>query len=131
MREVRGVRSAAAARMSLAKAKSDGGMGLLYHGCSLRQIRLSRVLGGGCDWLALKDRQNLVARPVSDQAATVEQQQPIDHAEKRKTVRGEDDGHPLAANGLQPLQKLAFAAGIKIRRRLVQEHYPGLSALHP
>src|SRR5258706_13019577 len=130
MREVRGVRSAAAARMSLAKAKSDGGMGLLYHSCGLPQIGLSRVLGRGCDRLALKDRQNLVARPVSDQPATVEQQQPIDHAEKRKAVGGDDDRHPLAANSLQPLQKLAFAANIKMRRRLVPEQDPGLSDQH-
>src|SRR5947208_14923047 len=111
MREVRGVRSAAAARMSLAKAKSDGGIGLLNHGYCLRQIRLGR----GCDRLALKDRQDLVARPVSDQAATIEQQQPIDHAEERKAVRGDDDRHPFAANSLQPLQKLAFPANIKMR----------------
>src|SRR6267154_6455708 len=78
MREVRGVRSAAAARMSLAKAKSDGGIGLLNHGYVLRKIRLGRVLGGRCCRLALKDRQDLVARPVRDQAATIEQQQPID-----------------------------------------------------
>src|SRR6266403_4202561 len=73
MREVRGVRSAAADRMSLAKAKSDGGMGLLYHGCGVRQVRLSRVLGRGCDRLALKDRKNLVARPVGDQPARSEE----------------------------------------------------------
>src|SRR5438034_815530 len=109
MREVRGVRSAAAARMSLAKAKSDGGIGLLNHGCCLRKTRLSRLLGRGCDRLALKDRQDLVARPVSDQAATIEQQQPIDHTEKRKPVRRDDDGHPLAADSLQPFQKLGFA----------------------
>src|SRR5947208_6572509 len=109
MREVRGVRSAAAARMSLAKAKSDGGIGLLNHGYSLRQIRLGR----GCDRLALKDRQHLVARPVSDQAATIEQQQAVHHAEKRKAVGGDNDRHPLAADSLQPLQKLAFAADIK------------------
>src|SRR5258705_9963730 len=74
MREVRGVRSAAAARMSLAKAKSDGGIGLLNHGCCLGKIRLGRVLGGRRDRFALQDRQNLVARPVSDQAAVIEQQ---------------------------------------------------------
>src|SRR6266849_1693162 len=130
MREVRGVRSAAAARMSLAKAKSDGGIGLLYHGCGLRKLRLSRVLGRGCDRLALKDRQHLVARPVSNQAAIIEQQQPIDHAEKRKAVRGDNDRHPLAADSLQPLQKLAFAANVKMRRRLVQEQDPGLSDEH-
>src|SRR5258708_8410765 len=111
MREVRGVRSAAAARMSLAKAKSDGGIGLLNHTCGLSQIRLSRILGRGCDRLALKDRQHLVARSVSDQAAAIEQQQSIDHAEKRKTMRGDDDRHPLAPNSLQPFQKFAFTTG--------------------
>src|SRR6266404_5210088 len=130
MREVRGVRSAAAARMSLAKAKSDGGMGLLYHGYGLRKIRLGRVLGWRCRRLALKDCQHLIARTVSDQAAAIEQQQPIDHAEKRKAVRGDDDSHPLAANSLQPLQKLAFATNVKMRRRLVQEQYPGFSDQH-
>src|SRR6266403_4402982 len=84
MREVRGVRSAAAARMSLAKAKSDGGIGLLNHGCCLGKIRLRRILGGERDRFALQDRQYLIARPVGDQAAIIEQQQSIDHAEKRK-----------------------------------------------
>src|SRR5437899_12430750 len=69
MREVRGVRSAAAARMSLAKAKSDGGIGLLNHGYVLGKIWLGRVLGWSRRWLALKDRQDLIPRPVSDQAA--------------------------------------------------------------
>src|SRR6266550_2775079 len=130
MREVRGVRRAAAARMSLAKAKSDGGMGLLNHGYVLRKIRLGRVLGGRRGGLALKDREHLVARPVRDQAATIEQQQPVDHAEERKAVCGDDDRHPLTANSLQPLQKLAFATNVKMRRRLVQEQYPGLSDQH-
>src|SRR6266446_3746248 len=114
MREVRGVRSAAAARMSLAKAKSDGGIGLLNHGYGLRKIRLSLVLGRGRSRLALKNRQDLVARPVSDQAAIIEQQQPIDHAEKREAVCGDDDRHPLTANSLQSFQKFAFAANIKM-----------------
>src|SRR4051812_39754032 len=106
MREVRGVRSAAAARMSLAKAKSDGGIGLLCHGCGLRELRLGRVLSWGCDRLALKDRQDLIPRPVCDQTAIIEQQQPIDHAEEGKPVGGDDDRHSLAANSLQSLQKL-------------------------
>src|SRR6266446_8991352 len=130
MREVRGVRSAAAARMSLAKAKSDGGIGLLNHGYVLCKIRLSRVLGRGSDRLALKDRQHLVAWPVGDQAAIIEQHQSIDHAEKRKAVRGDDDRHPLAANSLQSFQKLGFATNIKMRRRLIQKQYPGPSDQH-
>src|SRR5258708_29038470 len=71
MREVRGVRSAAAARMSLAKAKSDGGIGFLNHGYWLGKIRLSRVLGGRCDRVALQDCHDLVSRPVRDQAANI------------------------------------------------------------
>src|SRR5258708_4190595 len=86
MREVRGVRSAAAARRSLAKAKSDGGMGFLNHGYCLGKIRMSRVLRWGRDRLALKDCQDLVARPVGDQAAIIEQQQSVDHAEKREAM---------------------------------------------
>src|SRR5260221_14745766 len=121
MREVRGVRRAAAARMSLAKAKSDGGIGLLNHGCSLRKIRLSRILGWRRRRFTLKERQYLVSRPVGDQAAIIKQQQSIDHAEQRKPVGGDDDGHPLAANSLQSFQKFAFATDIKMHRRLVRE----------
>src|SRR5579863_4881906 len=69
MREVRGVRSAAAARISLAKAKSDGGIGLLHHSRWLRKIGLNRVPGWGRRRFALKERQYLIARPVGDQAA--------------------------------------------------------------
>src|SRR6266851_6588196 len=130
MREVRGVRSAAAARMSLANAKSDGGIGFLNHGYCLGKIRLSRVLGGRRDRFALQDGQDFIARAIGDQAAVIEQQQPIDHAEKRKAVGGDDDCHPVATNSLQPFQKLAFATDIKMRGRLVQKQYPGLSDQH-
>src|SRR6266404_1028311 len=130
MREVRGVRSAAAARMSLAKAKSDGDIGLLNHGCCLRKIRLNRVLGCGRDRFALKDCQHFVARPVGNQAAIIEQQQAIDHAEKRKAVGGDDDRHPIATDSLQSFQKFGFATNIKMRGRLVQEQHPGFSDQH-
>src|SRR5260370_3176222 len=101
MREVRGVRSAAAARMSLAKAKSDGGIGFLNHGYCLGKIRLSRVLGGRCDRFSLQDCQDLVARPVGDQAAIIEKQQSIDHHEERKAMGGDDDLPPLTTARLQ------------------------------
>src|ERR1700720_2099626 len=98
MREVRGVRSAAAARMSLAKAKGDGGIGVLNHGYCLRKIRLNRVLGCGGDRFALKDCAAFVPRPAGNQASTTEQQQAIDHAEKRKAVCRDDDRHPIATD---------------------------------
>src|SRR4051794_34014663 len=89
MREVRGARSAAAARMSLAKAKSDDGIGLLHQGCSLGEIRLRVAVGWRCRRFTLEDSQHLVAWPIRDQAAIVEQQQAIDHAEERKPVGGD------------------------------------------
>src|SRR6266404_1492929 len=130
MREVRGVRSSAAARMSLAKAKSDGGIGFLNHGYCLGKIRLNRVLGGRRGRFALQDRQDFIARAVGDQAAAIEQQQSIDHAEQRKPVGGDDDRHPLATDSLQPFQKFGFASDIEMRGRLVQEQYPGFSDQH-
>jgi len=121
MREVRGVRRLAAARMSLAKAKSDCGMGLLNHGCSLRKIRLGRTLGWGRRRFALQERQNLVSRSVGDQAAVVKQQQSVHQAEQRKPVGGDDDGHPIGTDRLQAFQKLGLAADVEVCRRLVEE----------
>src|SRR3954452_11863407 len=80
MREVRGVRKPAAARMSLAKAKSDD-IGLLHIG-GVREIRRNRVLRRGRGRFTLQQRQDFVTRPVGHQAATIEQQQPIHHAEQ-------------------------------------------------
>ncbi len=102
----------------------------LNHGYCLGKIRLSRVLGGRRDRFALQDGQDFIARAVGDQAAVIEQQQPIDHAEKRKAMGGDDDGHPLAADSLQPFQKFGFAADIEMCGRLVQEQYPGFSDQH-
>src|ERR1700739_1899690 len=126
MREVRGVRRLAAARMSLAKAKSDCGMGLLNHGCSLRKIGLGRAFGWGWRRFALQERQNLVSRSVGDQAAVVKQQQSVHQAEQRKPVGGDDDGHPIGTDRLQAFQKLGLAADVEVCRRLVEEEDLGL-----
>src|SRR4029453_10185012 len=91
MREVRGVRIAAAARMSFAKAKSDAGIGILHQGCARRDSGLSHGFGGSCRRLALQQSEDLVPRSVRNQPAVVEQQQTIDHSEKRKAMGGDDD----------------------------------------
>src|SRR4029078_6263440 len=86
MREVRGVRRAAAARMSLAKAKSEVAMEIPGYGCRLCRFGVDRVLVQGSRGrgrgFPLQDCQHLVARSVSDQAAVIKQQQPIDHVEQ-------------------------------------------------
>src|SRR5882672_6601092 len=113
IREVRGVRSAAAARISLAKAKSDDDIWLFDQGCSWRDIRLC---GGGVrrsGRLSLQDRQDLVAWSVGDQTAVVEQQQAVDHVEKREAMGGDDDRHPFVAQCLQPFKEFAFAADVE------------------
>src|SRR5262245_11473284 len=86
MRDVRGVRSSAAARMSLANAKSDCDTGL--HGSRRTRGRwnrrwrsLLRGLGWG-DWrrlvgIALEQGQNLVARAIGDEAPAIKQQQAV------------------------------------------------------
>src|SRR5205085_7974412 len=82
MREVRGVRSAAAARMSFAKAKSEVAIVIPRYGCSLCRFGLDRILlqGSRGHGLSLQDRQHLVAWPISDQPTIIKQQQPVDHA---------------------------------------------------
>src|SRR4029079_14134648 len=127
IREVRGVRRAAAARMSFAKAKSEVAMEIPRYGCRLCRFGLDRVLlQGGRGWrhrFALQDRQHLVAGSVSDQTAIVKQQQPVDHIEEREAVCRNDDRHPLAANGLQSLQKLGLAPDVEMGCWLIEEQH--------
>src|SRR4029079_2440295 len=101
MREVRGVRSGAAARMSLAKAKSEVAMALPHCCCRLGRFGLDRILLRGSrsrsHRLSLQNSQHLVARSVRDQPAIIKQKQPVDHVKQRETVRRNNDRHPLAA----------------------------------
>src|SRR6185437_4754345 len=95
MRDVRGVRSSTAARMSFAKAKSDDILS------RLRGHHAGRERGGGGRGTGrfpaalLQQRDYLVARAVGDQPAALEQQKAIDEAEDREAVRRDDDGHLL------------------------------------
>src|SRR6266567_3805688 len=123
MRDVRGVRMAAAARMSFAKAKSEEAIDVPRNGCRLCRFWLDRVLLQG-SWgrghrFALQNSQHLVARSVSDRAAIVKQQQPVDHIKEREAVRRNDDRHPLVANGFKAFEELSFAPDIKMGRRLI------------
>src|SRR5712672_660578 len=125
IREVRGVRRPAAARMSFAKAKSEVAIVIPRYGCRLCRFGLYRVLLQGSrsrgHGFSLQDSQHLVARPIGDQPAVIKQQQPVDHIEEREAVRRNNDRHPLAANSLQSLQKLRLTPYIKMGRRLVEE----------
>ena len=130
---MRGAHKAAAARISLAKAKSVEGALNVCAWLPLCRFRLDRVLQGSGSrghGFGLQDRQHLVARSVSQQTAIVKQQQPIDHVEKREAVCRNDDGHPLIANGFQALQELGFAPNIKMGCRLIEEQYPGFPDQH-
>src|SRR5258706_2507979 len=95
MREVRGVRRAAAARMSLAKAKSDGGIGLLNHGYVLRKIRLGRALGGRRLMPFPKGRPEPVSMPIPRPAGTIEQPATVAHTEKAAAARRDPCHHNL------------------------------------
>src|SRR3977135_1106577 len=126
MREVRGVRSAAAARMSLAKANSDDGIGLLHQSC-LREIWLRVAVRWGCRRFTLEDGQDLVARPIRDQTAIVEQQQTIDHVQQREAMCRDDDRHLLSADRFKALQEFSFTTDVKMCGRFVQEQPPRFS----
>src|ERR1700722_7278412 len=75
----------------------------------------------------LQERQNLVPRSVGDPGPVIKQQQAIDHAEQRKPVCGNDDGHPIVTDRLKAFQKLGLATYVEVCRRLVEEEYLGLS----
>src|SRR5262245_36499211 len=130
IRDVRGVRSSAAARISLAKAKSDCDTGL--HGGrrasgrwnrrwrsllrGLRSRSLRRLVG-----VALQQGQNLVARSVGDEAPAIKQQQTVDQREQGQTMGRDDDGHLAVGQPLQPLKELRFAANIEMGCRFVEK----------
>src|SRR6516165_1778957 len=77
--------------------------------------------------LGLKETKNFVPRSVGDQTTTIEQQQTIDHAEQRKAMRGDDDGHSRVIEGFQALKKFGLAADVEMCGRLVQKQDFGLS----
>src|SRR6185436_18628889 len=112
MREVRGVRSLAAALMSLAKAKSVD-IGLCHDVWRLHAKRLRGAFNRRR--FSLQQRQHLVAGTVGHEAAVVEQQQAIDHVEQGRAMRGDDDRHRSLAQGLQPLEEFGFAANVEMR----------------
>src|SRR5262249_54424064 len=115
MREVRGVRSSAAARTWLAKVKSDSRNGLHSFGIRRRLGDLGRA--------AAQHRDHLVARPVGDELAALEQQDAVNKGEQRQAVRGNQDGHVIGGYVFEPLEEVGLAAHIEMRGRLVEEQH--------
>src|SRR6185369_1790352 len=79
---------------------------------------------------ALKHGDHLVAWSVSHEPTFVEEQQTIDEAQQRKPVCRYDDGYIPGRQQLEPFDKFAFAAHVKMRRRLVEKQYSGLPDQH-
>src|SRR4051812_2728121 len=118
MREVRGVRSSTAARISFEKAKSDCAIGRPRRGCRRHS-------------LGTQPRQNLIGGTVGNDFAVVEHQNAIDQREQRRTVGRNDDGHFSLGQELQALEEFGLASYVEMRGRLVQEQHLGLADQHP
>ena len=126
MREVRGVRSAAAARMSLAKAKSDGGIGLLHQWLSMQISVGSRSRPEPAHGLPCRIAITLSRGPSATR-------RPLSNSSSRSTMLSSERRWVemmivirSSRMRLQPFQKFGFAANVEMRGRLVQEQHPGL-----
>src|SRR5262245_12000480 len=117
MREVRGVRSSAAARTWLAKVKSDSRNGL--YSLSSRLGNLGRT--------AAQHRNHLFTRAVGNKSPALEQEDAVDKGEQRQAMRGNEDGHVIGGDVLEPCEEVGLAAHVKMRGRLVEEQNLGLS----
>src|SRR5262245_58883543 len=117
MREVRGVRSSAAARTWLAKVKSDSRNGL--HSLRSRLGDLGRITAQHSD--------HLFAWAVGNKPPALEQEDAVDEGEKRQAMRGDEDGHVIGGDVFEPCEEVDLAAHVKMRRRLVEEQHLGLS----
>ena len=138
MREVRGVRSSTAARISLANAKSDCATGTnaspgevyrlhcaLPAGSVVRRCAASGALAGAGLFALPEAERSPFARAIGNEPALVKQQQTVDQGEQRQPMGRDDDRHLAVRERLQPLEELGFAAHVKMRGRLVEEQYFG------
>src|SRR4029077_2844709 len=109
-RDVTGVASSDAARISLTKAKSDC---RIFRRCLRldgRPLRESLQLG-----------ENLIPGPVCDKQTLLKNQQAVDQRQQREAVSRYDDGHVAVRQNLQAFEKFCFAPRIEMRRWFVEK----------